>query len=225
MPTVMHEEHGAITIPRSVVDVPSFWRWRDEAELPEKLKVHFLNGDVWVDSAMEELYSHSRVKTALGIVLGELIEGGGLGMYLGDGMALSNPAADLATEPDAMFLSNESLAAKRVWTEAGKRRRADATRVVGTPDLVIEVVSPNTADKDTEWLMSAYHNAGIPEYWLIDARGENDLRFDVFRRKPKEYVAARKVGGWVRSAALAKSFRLTRSETAHGYPRYALEVR
>lgn len=35
--------------------------------------------------------------------------------------------------------------------------------MVGTSDLVVEVVSATTEDKDTEWLMSAYHNAGIPE--------------------------------------------------------------
>lgn len=225
MPTVMHEEHGAITIPRWVVDVPSFWRWRDEAELPEKLKVHFLNGDVWVDTAMEELFSHNQVKEVLNRVLGGLIVDGDLGLYVPDGMALSCPEADFVTNPDAMFLSNESMTAERVWHEAGQKRKAKATRVVGTPDLVVEIVSPNTADKDTEWLMSAYHDAGIPECWLIDARDEGVIRFDIFKRTAKELVAARKVGGWVKSAALAKSFRLTRSETAHGYPRYSLDVR
>lgn len=224
MPTVSHEVHGDITIPRTVVDVASFWAWRDAADLPEKLKVHFLRGDVWVDMSMEELYTHNQVKTALGLALAGLIVNGELGMYVGDGMSLSCPDADFVTEPDAMFLSNESIAAGRVRYEAGKKRKAKATRVVGTPDLVVEVVSPNTADKDTEWLMSAYHDAGIPEYWLIDARGD-DLKFDILRRKPTEFVATRKSAGWVKSAVLAKEFRLTRTDSAHGYPRYTLEHR
>jgi Uma2 family endonuclease len=225
MPTVSHEVHGDITIPRWVVDVASFWRWRDAAELPEKLKVHFLRGDVWVDMNMEELFSHNRVKTALGLALATLIEEGELGLYVGDGMSLSCPDAGFVTEPDAMFLSNEAIEAGRVRFEAGKRRKAKTTRVVGTPDLVVEIVSPNTADKDTEWLMSAYHDAGIPEYWLIDARKDESIRFDVFQRKPREFVAARKSAGWVKSAALSKEFRLTRSVTAQGYPRYTLEAR
>lgn len=225
MPTFAHEVHGDIFIPRWVVDVPSFWRWRDQADLPEKLKVHFLDGDVRVDTAMEELFSHNQVKAALDRVLGGLIVGDGLGLYVPDGMSLSSPSAEFVTNPDAMFLSYESIEAKRVWYEAGKTRKAKATRVVGTPDLVVEVVSPTTADQDTEWSMSAYHNAGIPEYWLIDARDEDDLRFDVLRRKPREFVAVRKVGGWVKSAVLGKSFRLSRSEGRHGFPRYELEVR
>jgi Uma2 family endonuclease len=225
MPTVVHEVHGDITIPRSVVDVASFWRWRDGAELPEKVKVHFLRGDVWVDASMEELFTHDQVKTALGLALAGLIVDGGLGLYVGDGMSLSSPDAGFVTEPDAMFLSNEAVEAGLVRFEAGKKRKAKATRVVGTPDLVVEIVSPNTADKDTEWLMSAYHDAGIPEYWLIDARKDDGIRFDIFQRKPRGFVAARKTAGWVKSAVLAKESRLTRSETAHGYPRYALDIR
>jgi Uma2 family endonuclease len=224
MPTVVHDVHGDITIPRSVVDVASFWQWRDAADLPEKLKVHFLRGDVWVDTTMEELFTHNRVKTALGLALGGLIEEGELGLYVCDGMSLSCPDAGFVTEPDAMFLSNEAIAAGRVRYEAGKKRKAKATRVVGTPDLVVEVVSPNTADKDYDWLMSAYHDAGIPEYWRIDARGD-DIRFDILQRKPTEFVPTRKSAGWVKSAVLGKAFRLTRTETAHGYPRYTLDVR
>ena len=225
MPTVAHEVHGEIYIPRSVVDVASFWRWRDEAVLPEKLKVHFLRGDVWVDTSMEELFSHNQVKAALDLALGGLITAGELGLFVPDGMALSCPEAEIVTNPDAMFLSNEAVETKRVRFEAGKRRKAKVTRVVGSPDLVVEIVSPTTADKDTEWLMAAYHNAGIPEYWLIDAREEDEIRFDIFKRGPKEYAAGRKPEGWVKSAVLKRSFRLIRGKGKHGFPVYQLEVR
>ena len=124
-----------------------------------------------------------------------------------------------------MFVSNASLEAKRVVFTAGEDPEADATELVGSPDLVIEIVSRTTRDKDAEWLMSAYHNAGIREYWLIDAREEDDIRFDIYKRGPKEYTAARKSDGWVKSAVLGKQFRLTRKEGSHGYPRFKLEVR
>ena len=93
MPTVMSERHGNIHIPAWVVDVPSFWRWRDATELPEKLPVHFIRGEVWLDLSMEELFSHNQIKAALGLALGQLIEGADLGLYVVDGMSLSNPAA------------------------------------------------------------------------------------------------------------------------------------
>ena len=36
--------------------------------------------------------------------------------------------------------------------------------------------------------MAAYHDAEMLEYWVIDARDEEDIRFDIFSRGPKEYL-------------------------------------
>lgn len=224
MPTVVSDLYGEILIPPAVNDLASFLHWIDAADLPEKLPVSFLRGDVRVDLAMEEMFSHSRIKSALGIALGGLIEGDDLGMYAPDGMLLVNEGAELATGPDAMFISHESVRTGRVTFTAGKKRDAVATRAVGTPDLVVEIISPSSVFADTEWLMSAYHNAGILEYWVIDARGD-DIQFDIYSRRVKEFVAVRKSAGWLKSAALGKSFRLVRTEMANGYPRFKLETR
>ena len=183
MPTVASDSFGSIHIPMGLVDVASFCRWVDAADLPEKLPVHFLRDDVWVDVSMEEMFSHNRIKTALGITLAALIEDNDLGMYATDGMALANEAANIVTEPDAMFISNAATESGRVRFAGGRKRGARATRVVGTPDLVIEIVSPSSEDKDTAWLMSAYHNAEIPEYWLIDTRDETAVQFTIYRQQ------------------------------------------
>lgn len=224
MAMVLSETYGRIRIPDGMTTLPAFLNWIDTADLPEKLPVRFHKGEVWVD-LMEEMFSHSRIKSALGIALGALIENDDLGMYVPDGMLLANEDAELATEPDAMFLSNASLRAGRVRFAAGKKRGAVATRVVGTPDVVVEIVSPRSEDVDTAWLMSASHNAGIPEYWVIDARDENDIRFDILRRGAKEYTPGRKSGGWVRSPVLGKSFRLVQAKGKSGHPRFTFEVR
>lgn len=224
MPMVLSETYGKIRIPDGTTTLAAFLDWIDTAELPEKLPVRFHKGEVWVD-LMEELFSHSRIKSALGITLGALIENGHLGMYVPDGMLFANEDAELATEPDAMFLSNASLKSGRVRFAAGKKRGAVATRVVGSPDLVVEIVSASSEDADTAWLMSAYHNAGVSEYWVIDAREEDDIRFDIDGRGAKEYTAARRQSGWVKSPVLGKSVSLVRAESASGHPRFTLEVR
>lgn len=224
MPTVLSETYGKIRIPDGMTTLASFLDWIDTTELPEKLPIRFHKGEVWVD-LMEEMFSHNQIKTALGVTLGGLIQSEQLGLYATDGMLLANEGAELATTPDAMFLSNAALEAKRVRFTAGKKRGAVATRVVGTPDLVVEIVCPSSEVVDTEWLMSAYHNAGIPEYWVIDARDEDDIRLDIYKRGKKEYTAGRKNDGWVKSAVLGKSFRLTRKEDKNGYSQFTLEVR
>ncbi|HEX4611739.1 MAG TPA: hypothetical protein VH092_26315 [Urbifossiella sp.] len=122
MAMVMTEGYGRIHLPSWVTTVKRFWRWREAADLPEKLPVHLIRGELWADTSAEEMFSHNRIRTALGLALGGLIESGELGVYVPDGMTLSNSDADLVTEPDAMFLSTASLQTKRVWFEAGKRR-------------------------------------------------------------------------------------------------------
>jgi Uma2 family endonuclease len=222
MATYKVPAHGDFHVPEGIRTLKAFRRWiHADTAVPEKLAVHFLRGEVWVDFHMEEAYSHNFVKTAVYISLAPICEP--LGLFFCDGMLLTNDAAGLGTEPDGMFVSNASWEAGRVNLASG--RRGENTELIGTPDLVIEVVSPSSEDKDTEWLMSAYHNAGIPEYWLIDAREEDDLRLTIYKRGPKGYTAARKSEEWAKSPALGKSFRLTRREDRHGYPRFRLEVR
>ena len=73
--------------------------------------------------------------------------------------------------------------------------------------------------------MAAYFDAGIQEYWLIDAREEDEIRFDIYKRNKKEFVETRKQHGWVKSGVLLKAFRLVQSEDANGNPDYTLEIR
>ena len=223
MPVVLTHTQGQFQIPTWVNDLASFRKWVHSGVLPEKLSVHFINGEVWVDFTMEEMFSHNRVKQALNLALGQLIRSAKLGVYCPDGMLITSEITGLGTEPDAVFLSADTLESGAVQFVAGRSGDGEATEILGAPDLVIEIVSPSSVDKDTEWLMSAYFDAGIPEYWVIDAR-DDDPEFDIWIRRGERYVATRKVKGWVKSPVLARSFRLIRSD-AFGLIDYTLEIR
>src|SRR5437879_5526087 len=81
--------------------------------------------------------------------------------------------------------------------------------VEGAPDMVLEVVSRSSVQKDTVILPKAYWEAGVREYWLVDAR-KAPLRFDIFRHTAKGYASTRKqAGGGVKSALFGRVFRLT----------------
>jgi len=216
---VAQEEDHAVQIPKWVRDLSSFRRWAKSEEFPQQGQYAFLNGDLWIDPSMER-EGHNQVKTEITSVLNPLIKASRMGRFYADRMSLVNVNADLATEPDGMFLSYATLRDERARLE----RRENSLEVVGSPDMVLEVVSRTSVQKDTVLLRDLYWRADIPEYWLIDPR-RGDLVFDILRRGPKGYFPARKAGGWVKSFVFGKSFRLTRENDPIDLPIYSLHFR
>lgn len=221
MPTMIVDK-VRVRIPTWVVDLATFNRWAESDAFPEEGRVSFINGEVWADMSMEQAYSHGRVKLKLARVLDRIVSDADLGIVFPDGMRLVHEGAGLSTVPDAMVILAESHRAGRVGLTPGLE--GGYTLVHGSPDIVAEVVSDNSVDKDCDWLMTAYYDAGVREYWLVDARGTS-LRFDIYRAGPKGFVAVRKSSGWVKSAVLGKSFRFAAKPNPIGHPDYALDVR
>lgn len=93
-------------------------------------------------------------------------------------------------------------------------------------DLIVEIVSDSSVKKDLERLPPLYAAAGVPELWLVDARGEN-LRFDILELQEGHYAPiAADAEGWIRSPRLGRLFRLVRQRKARaGAWCYRLEVR
>lgn len=50
----------------------------------------------------------------------------------------------------------------------GNKPRWEMSYFQGTPDLIVEVLSPSTRKRDRTLKMDAYRDAGVPEYWLVD---------------------------------------------------------
>ncbi|MDB5310100.1 MAG: hypothetical protein JWO38_4302 [Gemmataceae bacterium] len=214
---------GEVRVPAWVVDHPSFLKWLRSGAVPEEVRIGYIRDEVWIEPIPERAYAHNQIKTLVASVLMPLVTGNDLGVYFGDGMTFTNEEEGFTCIPDGIFGSRESIDAGRVRLTGGKRGHQDA-ELVGIPDLIVEVVSDSSVDKDTEWLMSKYWNAGIPEYWLIDGRS-GPLRFALYRHGAKGYVAVRKSEGWARSVVLARSFRFAPGKKQMGHATYQLEVR
>lgn len=212
-----------IAIPAEVVDLDSFCRWATSDQFPERGQFSYLRGSIWADLTMEKLYSHNQVKQVFAEVLGGLVKSLATGRFLPDGMLLRNSAADLATEPDGMFVSYDALRSGRV--QRIEREQPDFLELDGSPEMVLEVVSDTSVQKDTVELRELYWQAGILEYWLVDAR-EAAPRFELLHHGRKGYKAPRKqAGGWQRSNVFDRSFQLTQTTDPLGDPLYVLNVR
>lgn len=208
-----------IRIPDWAANLDGFRRWTKSDKYPDRGDYAYLNGDVWVDLSMETLL-HNEIKTKIAAVLTMLVVAARLGRFCSDRMRLVNEDSGLSAEPDGMFVSHDSLQAKRVVLEDG----GDSLEIIGTPEMVLEVVSSTSVQKDTVVLRELYAMAGIAEYWLVNPL-EGQLSFDILRLTSKGYASSRKVAGWVKSAIFGKSFRLVRESDADKLPEYRLLVR
>jgi Uma2 family endonuclease len=205
-----------------VCDLASFRRWYHSDDFPESGRICYLNGEVWVDMSMEQVFSHNQVKGEYTRVLAGLAKTKKIGRFFPDGIRITNVEADLSCCPDGVFVSRKRFQSGQV--RLIERAKEGFLELEGTPDMTLEVLSPSTVTKDTETLFDQYWRAGIPEYWLVDARGDR-LDFDIFQHTAKGYTATRKQGGWIKSAVFGKSFRLTRRNDELGHPEYTLAVR
>ncbi|MBI5767960.1 MAG: Uma2 family endonuclease [Verrucomicrobia bacterium] len=78
-------------------------------------------------------------------------------------------------QPDVFFVANDAL---RLVQDDG---------VHGAPDLVIEILSPSTAQLDKKTKRRVYVRAGVKEMWLVDPSLLQIQRYD-FARDPAKPV-------------------------------------
>ncbi len=210
---------GAIRVPFWVQDLDSFRRWSLSEEFPDQGNISFLDGQLWVDPSMEREV-HNQIKYAIFTALFHLIRQKRLGRAYPDGMRLVHPEAGLSTEPDGMFVSRTSLQRQRVQLQQGK----DSLELIGSPDMVLEVVSPTSVEKDTVRLVELYHKARVREYWLVNPLGDV-LDFKIYRHAARKFTEVRTSRGWLPSEVFGQSFRLTETTDELNLPEFTLEFR
>jgi Uma2 family endonuclease len=67
-------------------------------------------------------------------------------------------AFDTVVQPDIIVVLNEHLPI------------ITFSHIVGTPDLIVETLSPGTARYDRVKKYNAYAHAGVREYWIVDPK-------------------------------------------------------
>jgi hypothetical protein len=98
-------DESECTIPDWVEDRSSFIRWLHSDEAPERGRFWWLQGKVWADTTMEEIFSHVAVKTEYTSVLHWIVNAS---RVVSHRRVLVENEADLAGEPDGLFISNET---------------------------------------------------------------------------------------------------------------------
>jgi Uma2 family endonuclease len=220
--TTIYFDTETIEIPSWVNDHDSFRRWAQSDDFPELGRICYIDQKICVDMSKEQFFSHNQVKNEIAFILTGLVKKGRMGRYVPDGMLFSNVVTGLTTQPDGAFIASSSLESGQVKLVEGAS--SGFVELEGVPDMILEVVSDASVKKDTIRLVEQYWRAGIPEYWLVDAR-RGSVRFDILRHGGKGYTPARTASGYVKSQVFGKSFCLTRQLDDAGIPEFTLAVR
>jgi Uma2 family endonuclease len=95
-------------------------------------------------------------------LIGDFVEIRDLGKVFGSRVAFHLDETN-GPEPDIGFVSTASL------------HRIKRGRVEGPPELAVEIVSPESVDRDYGKKRWRYEKAGVKEYWIVDELKEKVL--------------------------------------------------
>lgn len=217
-------ERDELLIPTHLTGLGAFRRWARSSAFPETGRIDWIGGHLEVDLLPEELNSHATPKAALVRDLSNFIEATDLGVVLTDSMRVTSVPADLSVEPDVVVLLFESIARGFVRLVRSPQDRDRCVEVQGIPDLVIECVSPSSVAKDRIRLRERYAAAGIPEYWIVDARVAPPA-MTVLRRSGRGFREVKMDRrGYLASLVLNRRVRLDRRPERLGVVRYRLLI-
>ncbi|MCE9555348.1 MAG: Uma2 family endonuclease [Planctomycetes bacterium] len=224
MASVVFEQNTRI--PLGLSSLEQFRAWARSDDFPENGRIDYIDGDVEVDMSPEDLFTHGTLKTKLTAVLLERVERLDLGHLFSDCARISDIEANLSVEPDVVLISHEAIKTGRVTLVPKAGGLPDRfIEIEGTPELIVEIISDSSVIKDRQRLLAAYHAAGVPEYWLVDARG-SQLSFQLHALDANQYrLADIDADGYQRSAVLACYYQLRREQGKHGYWQYDLEAK
>jgi Uma2 family endonuclease len=123
------------------------------ALVPDGEKADLIDGVIYM--ASPDNLEAARIFTWVFRLLCEFVEARDLGEVYALRVAFRLDDGS-APEPDIGFLSKRNL------------RRAYRNYVEGPPDLVIEIVSPESAERDYVSKRQLYEKHGVREYWILD---------------------------------------------------------
>ena len=119
---------------------------------------------------------------------------------------------ELFYAPTDVFLSNENVfQPDLLFISKGREELLSENGIInGSPDLVIEILSPSTAIIDTIEKKEIYEKYGIKEYWIVDGEGYTVY---VYVLKDSGYELEQKAGkGEKVHSIVVKNFELSIDE-------------
>lgn len=136
-------------LPQGKISYEQFLEWLDEDTWAE-----------WVDGEVELMspvsMEHADTFVFLLTVLKLYVSARRLGVVYTEPFQMKTGTNLPGRSPDILFVSKEN------------RHRFKPTYLDGPADLVVEIISPESEQRDRVQKFSEYEQGGVREYWLID---------------------------------------------------------
>jgi len=142
-------EHGQKIPPSGSISFEDFLMWCDD-----EISAEWVDGEVVM--APPPNTEHQMIRDFLVKIVGVYVEAHDLGAVVSAPYLMRLPNRPSGREPDLLFVSKERA---NLMT----RQLLD-----GPADLVVEIISPESIERDRGTKFVEYEAAGIREYWLID---------------------------------------------------------
>jgi len=129
------------------------FNYHDYLQLPEDKRYEILDGELCVVPAPST--RHQTIGLNLLVALAQYVKGSGSGriFHAPCDVVLSQ---ENVVQPDVIFVSTKRL------------QIVGEPNIAGSPDLLIEILSPGTRGRDLEIKRKLYARFGVQEYWIVD---------------------------------------------------------
>jgi len=127
--------------------------YNDYLQLPEDKRYELIEGEFFMVPSPS--YQHQAISKELFRALDNYVRSHSLGEVLYAPLDILLSEVNVL-QPDLLFISKERLG---IITDKN---------IQGAPDLVVEILSPATAQRDKELKQKLYAKFGVREYWIAD---------------------------------------------------------
>jgi len=127
--------------------------YEDYVLMPEGKRYEIVEGELYMVPAPTT--THQRISRKLEEMLSRFVEERKLGEVFDAPIDVVFSETDIV-QPDIIFISNEN---KNIIKEEN---------IKGAPDLIIEILSPSSAQRDKIIKKKLYARNGVKEYWLVE---------------------------------------------------------
>ena len=145
------------------------YTYQDYAKLPEGAPYQLINGEFVMTPAPKPY--HQRLLKRILISLSKYVDNHSMGEVL-------------CAPIDVFFSKTETYQSDIIYISKDRLPIIAEDKVEGAPDLIVEILSPTTAEYDLRHKKQIYEQHNVKEYWIVDPIEKS---VDVYTNKGNKY--------------------------------------